>query len=219
MANEIPDSQTLFSGCFNPKLTHKGSILACLSILAETMKHEITEKAGMGYVASLNPLTRQQLVQAFSRALDESKFFPVPALLRDFASVAPSGDPVASEAREELFRIVAAMRVPQPKGHGPMLRPLPGRVLYGTEEDPRGEDGRCAAAPIRGESTPFVLARRTEAALVRLGWGCREGGIALIAESPAVAGRSTDDGQYATNRLRAGDELLAKWTNAYREAR
>jgi hypothetical protein len=107
MANETPDSQTLFSGCFNPKLSHKGSILACLSILAETMKHEITDKAGMGYVASLNPLSQSQLVQAFSRALDEAKFFPVPALLRDFASF---GDPVAAEAREELFRIVTAMR-------------------------------------------------------------------------------------------------------------
>jgi hypothetical protein len=32
-----------------------------------------------------------------------------------------------------------------------------------------------------------------------------------------IAGRSTDDGQFQTNRLKAADELLAKWTAAYRE--
>jgi hypothetical protein len=54
-----------------------------------------------------SPLTKEQLVLAFSRAAMECKHFPVPALLRDFASI---GEPVAAEAKEELFRIVAAMR-------------------------------------------------------------------------------------------------------------
>ena len=49
------------------------------------------------------------------------------------------------------------------------------------------------------------------------GWGCRTTGSALIAEHPNLAGRAEDDGQYQTNRLRAADELLAKWTAAYRE--
>jgi hypothetical protein len=115
------DSRQLFSRCFNPKNNHQPnhqqSILLCLSLLAETMKHEITDKAGMGYIASLSPLTKEQIVQAFSRALDESKFFPVPALLRDFASVAPSGDPIANEAREELFRIVKATRHNHKRAH------------------------------------------------------------------------------------------------------
>ena len=56
---------------------------------------------------TLSDLTREQVIQAFSRAAMECTHFPVPALLRDFALI---GEPVAVEAKEELFRIVAAMR-------------------------------------------------------------------------------------------------------------
>jgi hypothetical protein len=79
-------------------------------------------------------LTKAQIVLAFSRALDESKFFPVPALLRDFGSI---GDATAAEAKEELLRIVTAMR----GAHGPKLRPILGKVKYGTEEEPLEADG------------------------------------------------------------------------------
>jgi hypothetical protein len=68
------------------------------------------------YIAALLDLTPQEIVQAFSRAANESKFMRGPALLRDFASVAPSDDPTTNEAREELFRIVTAMR----GGHWPL---------------------------------------------------------------------------------------------------
>jgi hypothetical protein len=44
-------------------------------------------KATAGYHASLSPLTKEQLVTAFSRVLDEAWFLPVPALLRDFALI------------------------------------------------------------------------------------------------------------------------------------
>jgi len=117
------------------------------------------------------------------------------------------------EAKEELFRIVTAVRGP----HGPKLKDIPGRVLYGTAEKPLDEQGRIHHAPIRAAATPFPLFRRTEAALIRLGWGCRTTGIALIAEHPIVAGRTAEDGEYQTNRLRGADELLAKWTQVYRE--
>jgi hypothetical protein len=68
---------------------------------------KVTAKVAAAYTASLAPLTKAQLVQAFSRALDEAGYMPVPALLRSFASI---GDPITAEAREELFRIVTAMR-------------------------------------------------------------------------------------------------------------
>jgi hypothetical protein len=42
-----------------------------------------------------------------------------------------TGDAVVSEARAELFRIVAAMRVPRAEdAHGPKLQPILGRVKY-----------------------------------------------------------------------------------------
>jgi hypothetical protein len=86
-------------------------------------------------------LTPAQIIQPFSRALDECRFFPPPATLRELSGQTMTGDAVASEARTELFRIVAAMRIPQPKGHGPKLKDIPGRVLYGTAEKPLDENG------------------------------------------------------------------------------
>lgn len=126
----------------------------------------------------------------------------------------PDGDPVAREAKEQLLYILEGMR----SKHGPMLKPILGKVLYGTEEDPREENGRCAAAPIRGESTPFPLSRRTQAALVRLGWGDSTKGIAVIADHPALDRKQdSEDGQYRQNQLRAADEILKRFTDAYRE--
>jgi hypothetical protein len=77
---------------------HSLLILLGLTTLAQTFNQPLTDKAAAAaYVASLSPLTKEQLVQAFSRALDEAKLLPVPALLRDFASI---GKPVAVAANE-----------------------------------------------------------------------------------------------------------------------
>src|SRR5205823_1759994 len=56
---------------------------------------------------------------SLSRAAMECNHFPAPALLQGFASI---GESVAVEAKEELFRIVVAMRGP----HGPKLKDIPG---------------------------------------------------------------------------------------------
>jgi hypothetical protein len=55
--------------------------------------------AQSGYIALILELTPAQIVLAFSRAAMEYKHFPVPALLRSFASI---GEPVAVEAKEGL---------------------------------------------------------------------------------------------------------------------
>jgi hypothetical protein len=52
-----------------------------------------------------------------------------------------------------------------------------------------------------------------------LAGGIRTAGIALIAEHPALKRkRQDDDEQYRQNQLRASDEILRRWTDAYREA-
>jgi hypothetical protein len=58
----------------------------------------VPEKVAAGYLASLSPLKKAQLVLAFSRALHEAEFFPVPALLRSFGSI---GNPVMYGPEEE----------------------------------------------------------------------------------------------------------------------
>lgn len=143
------------------------------------------------------------------------RFFPNPATLREFSGRAVTGDPLAAEAKAELLKLIAGMRGP----HGPALKPILGPILYGTDADPKDAEGNRLSAPIRGESTPFPIARRTEAALVRLGWGDRQAGIAVVADHPAVKRKQPDpsDEQYKTNQLRASDELLKRFTDAYRE--
>ena len=47
------------------------------------------------------------LAQCLALNRTQDRFLPVPVLLRDFALI---GEPVAVEATEELFRIVAGMR-------------------------------------------------------------------------------------------------------------
>jgi hypothetical protein len=190
------------------------AICAMLTELAEGQGRDVS-KALRGYVAALWELTPEELVLAFFRATKECRFFPPPATLLEFSGRAATGDPIANEAKGELLKILEAMRGP----HGPKLKPILGRVLYGTEDSPRDEDGRMTHAPIRSESTPFPIARRTEAALVRLGWGDRVAGIALIAEHPSLKRIDTTDtpDQYRQNQLRASDEILKRFTDAYRE--
>jgi hypothetical protein len=66
---------------------HSLLILLSLTTLAQRFNQPVTDKTATAYVASLSPLTKEQLIQAFSGALDEARFLPVPALLHDFALI------------------------------------------------------------------------------------------------------------------------------------
>jgi hypothetical protein len=79
---------------------------------------KLMEKALKAYIAVLLELTPEQIVQAFSPAETCSKYYLVPATLREYSGRPATGDPIAAEAREELFRIVTAMR----GKHAPQLR-------------------------------------------------------------------------------------------------
>jgi propanediol dehydratase small subunit len=99
--------------------------LLSLGTLAETLGRKLTQNALATYSAVLADLTRDNVILAFSRAAMECKFFPAPATLREYSGRAPTGDPLAKEAKEELVRIATAMR----GKHGPKLKDIPGRVL------------------------------------------------------------------------------------------
>jgi hypothetical protein len=169
------------------------------------------------YIAALEDCTEEEIILGFSRALECCKYFPSPAILREYSGRAVTGDPVECAAKEQLLYLIAGMRGP----HGPMLKPIPGPILYGTDADPKDAEGNRTHAPIRGESTVFPIARRTQAALARIGWGDSTAGIALIAQHPAVrrvmTSEDTTTDQYRQNQLRAGDEILKRFVDAYRE--
>ena len=192
------------------------AIAASLEQLALGFDKPMTPGVYRLYTAVMAELTQEQIVLAFSRASDECKFFPAPALLRDFSGLAASGDPIAAEAKEKLLYLIAGMRGP----HGPTLAPILGKVLYGTEDDPKDENGERTVlylAP-RAESKVFPFDRRLKAALVRLGWGNGAKGIAVIADHPALQRKQDqEDGQYRQNQLRAADEILKSFTDCYRE--
>lgn len=191
------------------------AIASSMDMLAQIHDRRITPDTAKGYAASLEEFTQEEIILAFSRAHDELRFFPVPAILREFSGRPVTGDPIAAEAKEALTGILGAMRGP----HGPKLKDIPGPVLYGTEDDPKDSSGERTHAPIRGKGTPFPLSRRTEATLVRLGWGDRTAGIALLADHPSLQRQSSsdDDSRFKTNAVRAADEILKRFTDAYRE--
>lgn len=205
----------LYASFWQGKRGEITGIADSLNLLAEGYEKTLNPMTYRLYTAALADLTQAEIVLAFARASEECKaYFPSPATLREFSGRAVTGDPLAAEAKAELLKLIAGMRGP----HGPMLKPILGPILYGTEDDPKDKDGNRTHAPIRGESTPFPIARRTEAALVRLGWGDRSAGIALLADHPAVRRKvESGDEQYRQNQLRAGDEILKRWTDAYRE--
>jgi hypothetical protein len=217
MANDeaLKAMQTLY-GSFWLNTKPAQAISQSLDQLAAEFEKTLTAATYRLYPAATADLTQAECVLAFSLAALNLRFFPTPSILREYASRVPVVDPTAVEAKEELLKLIEGMRGP----HGPMLKPLPGRVLYGTEDDPKDEHGDRTHTPIRAESNPFPIARRAQAALVRLGWGDRSAGIALTADHPAVRRRQPESGdeQYKTNQLRVADEILKRFTDAYREA-
>jgi hypothetical protein len=74
------------------------------------LDRKLTDNAPKGYIVALVDVKPPQIIQAFSRTLNESKFLPPPATLRELSGQTMTGDAVASEAEAELFKTVAAMR-------------------------------------------------------------------------------------------------------------
>lgn len=123
-------------------------------------------------------------------------------------------DPVEEDAKAQLRYLLEGMRGP----HGMELKPVLGKVMYGTEKDPRGKDGMRDPTPERHPSTPFPMTERTEAALVKLGWGKLAAGVDVLAEHPSLSRKKDSDGdEYQMNRIRMADEVLKRFVAAYRE--
>ena len=190
-------------------------IVLSLEAMAECYDKTIPPQTARLYIAALEDCSKEQIILAFSRAIEECKFFPSPSILREFSGLAAFGNPLTTKARDQLICILTAMRGP----HGPELRDIPGRVLYGTEDDPKDETGARTHAPIRAAGTPLLLDSRAEAALLRLGWGSREAGIAAIAQHPSLRRQKDRDAgiEFQWNDLRRADEIFERFAAAYRE--
>jgi hypothetical protein len=80
----------------------QAAIAESLDTLAQHLDRTITTTMVASYYASLEDLTREEIVLAFSRARDESKFLPAPATLREYSGRPIAGRPVAAEGRGPL---------------------------------------------------------------------------------------------------------------------
>lgn len=151
---------------------------------------------------------------ALQHVLSRSPYRPSIAEIRRAAGLdCAIVDPVETECKAILRGIFGAMRGP----HGPKLKEVRGKVLFGTEVDPKDANGdRVAPYEVpRDTSTPFAMSDRTRAALVTLGWGNLAAGVEVLAEHPAV-NRKNDDG-YEGNRIRQAEEIQKRFVEAYRE--
>ncbi len=60
-------------------------VSACVTMLASTLRHEVTPPMLEGYFMALEDLTVAQLKQAVKAALKRCRFMPSPVELREFA--------------------------------------------------------------------------------------------------------------------------------------
>jgi hypothetical protein len=207
-------TQRLYAEFWQQHQTPRAALGASLLLLAEALERNLSDPTLNTYLAALSGLSRQQAILAFARATEECRYFPAPATLLEYSGRGVTGDAIAREAAAELRGVLEAMRGP----HGPTLKDIPGRVLYGTEDDPFDEAGNRTYAPIRAPGRPFPRSRRLQAALLALGWGDSTRGIALIAEHPAVAGKQDPNDPYRPNQMKVADEILRRFTEAWRNA-
>lgn len=182
-----------------------------LGCLAEATGKVITATTLPVYAAVMADMSREQCILAFSRATDELRYWPSPAQLRELGGIAASGDPVEAAARAALDEVFAAMRE-----FGPALNPKRGAVMRTT-----GDDGRMLIEPERAQDRHAELAGPVVMALVRLGWGDQQKGLALLSDHPALAGAaftSAFESPYRQNLLKLADELEKRFILAYRQA-
>jgi hypothetical protein len=204
--------QQLFNSFWTAGCLKTEAIGRCLTQLAAMFERKLTLAVAKGYVAAMDDLSQAEIVTACSRAITERKTFPLPATLRELTGRGSEGDPVEREAADALAYLLQGMRTE----HGTRLLTLPGVVLRVEEE---WKDGERFLTDVLGDRTPFPLSPRLKDALRILGWGSGTKGIALIATHPAVsAGWNFDDDQFRIQPFRVADDILRRWTEAYRQA-
>lgn len=87
-------------------MSSEKEIIACVTLMASTLRQEVTPAMLSGYVLALSDLTEAQMRRAVGRALCECKFMPAPAELRIFAGV---GNDLVAEMAEAWGAVRSAM--------------------------------------------------------------------------------------------------------------
>jgi hypothetical protein len=198
----------LYSALWRSGVSHPQAIMLSLRNLAECHNRTMTESLYASYTASLEDLSQQEIILAFSRSHDEDTFWPTPGRLRGLSGRDAPGDPVEREADGAFHALLAKMRT-----HGWELKPRLGSIIRD-----RGEDGRLLIEPEREPLIHPGLPARTMQTLAVLGWGDRMQGLALLRDHPGVAkpAMTGEAAEFRVNVLRNADDLRRRWVEAYR---
>lgn len=214
MANEVAgqDTTRAFWKSLIAKNGQPGTWLGrCVVALADMLGRETNPTMLQGYVAYLSRLTPQECVEAFTRAGEELRYFPPPAVLLDLAGRAPAR--YARPGMVELAAIIAHMRV-----NGAELRDKLGAVTA-----TRGPEGQYIAPSDypREPMTPApAFDEVTEAAIRILGFGDRMAGLAVVADHPALPWNAVEaEGKDASFRRRDAERLEERWCDAWAQAK
>lgn len=190
--------------------THRQAIGLALLNLGDTLGRDLSKPGVVeAYTAALEDLTPERCIEVFSRALEQSRFFPSPAELRAFAGLAEAVD---SDALKALSEVLAAMRL-----WGPELKPKPGAI-----KRDRDDDGLVLVVPERGDEVPApVFPDRTMFAIVAMGMGSREAGLEALACHPALpwnSQRGQDEAATRAFRSKNAAEIEKRWCVAWAQA-
>lgn len=202
-------TERLFSALWQGK-THKTAIGQALTILADALDRDLSKgKTAIAYLAAMEDLTPAECIQGFSRALEQSEFFPTPGRLRRLSGRVETFDGGASEAMLALAVVFARMR-----DWGVELKPIPGKIIRD-----RDDEGFVLVRPVREpEAVCPPFGERTEAAILAMGHGSREAGLQAISCHPSVSQLShqaRDEAPSASWRAKNASDIEQRWIRAY----
>lgn len=158
-----------------------------------------------GYLAVLDAFSKDEAILAFTAAMNECDFFPVPKKLQELSGRSERLD---ARALRELLDLAGVLR------EWPMLQPKAGAILN-EGRDPVTHRYLPLDQVQRGEpSMPPVMSQHVRDTIRALGDGDIPSGLRRIAPAvPGLLGKLGDDQSF---ELRQADSVKRAWLAAYR---
>lgn len=177
----------------------------CLRMLAVTLGRELTPMAVTGYLAVLDAFSKDEAILAFTAAMNECDFFPVPKKLQELSGRSERLD---ARSLRELLDLAGVLR------DWPMLQPKAGEILN-EGRDPVTDRYLPLSEVQRGPMQhPPALTDFTLRTLTALGDGDIPAGLRRITPAvPGLLGKLGDDQSF---ELRQADSVKRAWLAAYR---
>lgn len=185
-------------------LGREAATAAHLTLLATCYERPFPNPVQELYLACLAELTEEQAITALSRAtLEESRFFPPPARLRELGGCETENSRSEREAQDGLQWVLWRIRK-----HGTEGRPARGAMIRDATRE-----HQAVYESIPCPTTPEPIRNTLE----ELGAGNVQAGVTLMAMHPLLD-RDPDAYDNLSFRLSATEKLEQRWLEAWRRA-